>query len=86
VLLGNRWDLRSVGELDEVENLMEAGKAHVVFPRQDRIETLEGREGATQRRKKQRRSGGSSGGERRKPQRLCWMASERGKVRRASAL
>lgn len=32
--------------MDEVENLMEAGRAHVVFPRQDWIETLEGREGA----------------------------------------
>jgi hypothetical protein len=72
--------------LDEVENLMEAGRAHVVFPRQDRIETLEGREGAAKRRKKRDCSGGSRRGERRKPQRLCWMASERVKVRRASAL
>jgi hypothetical protein len=37
--------LRTVGELDEVENLMEAGETHVVSPRHSRIETLEGREG-----------------------------------------
>jgi hypothetical protein len=35
-----------VNELDEVENLMEAGETLVVFPRHDRIETLKGREGA----------------------------------------
>jgi hypothetical protein len=38
--------LRTVNELDEVENLMEAGEALVVSPKHDRIETLKGREGA----------------------------------------
>lgn len=44
--------LRQVGRLDEVENLMEAGEAHVVFSRHHRIETLKGTEVVSERRKK----------------------------------
>lgn len=79
---GHRWETgdvsRIVGALDEVENLMEAGEALVVFSRHHRIETLKGTEVVNERRKKRLAVEEAHEG-RTQVQRWCVLASERGR-------
>lgn len=76
---------RIVGELDEVENLMEAGWTLVVYSRHHRIETLKGTEVVRSRRKKRNDGRGSSRGEDASPTVVC-VSLEEGEGQESSGL